>query len=107
MDRAGRAHCAGARATLREAASEIVGCDSSHPTKVEGGLVNGVIPVGVIGCGRMGRLHARVYSEMPSVKLVGVCDASPEAAATAADQFGCVAFATPEELLSQTKAVTV
>ena len=30
----------------------------------------------MIGCGRMGRLHARVYSQMPRVKLVGVHDAT-------------------------------
>jgi predicted dehydrogenase len=46
------------------------------------------IPVAVIGCGRMGRLHARVYSQMPSVELVAVCDANAEAAAETARQYG-------------------
>jgi len=66
-----------------------------------------VIPVGVIGCGRMGRLHARVYSEMPQVRLVGVYDASADAAQQTAEQYGCAAFASPEELLAQVRAVTV
>ena len=57
------------------------------------------IPVAVVGCGRMGRLHARVYSEMPQVKLVGVCDTNADVAATVADEFGCRSFARPEELL--------
>ena len=65
------------------------------------------LPVGVIGCGRMGRLHARVYSEMPQVKLVGVYDASPEAAAGAAGDYGCRAAATIDELLRQVKAVSI
>jgi len=61
----------------------------------------------VIGCGRMGRLHARVYSEMPQVKLVGVYDANPDAAAAAADAYGCPAAGTIEELLPNVKAVSI
>ena len=49
-------------------------------------------PVGVIGCGRMGRLHARVYAQMPQVKLVGVYDANAEAAEATAAEYGGRAF---------------
>lgn len=55
----------------------------------------------------MGRLHARVYSEMPRVKLVGVCDINPEAAEAAAEAQGCQAFASPDALLAHVKAVTI
>ena len=55
----------------------------------------------------MGRLHARVYSEMPSVKLVGVVDASAEAAASAAEDFGCRAYGDVEELLPHVRAVSI
>src|SRR3954452_1755244 len=65
------------------------------------------MPVAVIGCGRMGRLHARVYSEMPQVRLVGVCDANPEAAAAAADQFGGRAFERVADVLADVEAVTI
>ena len=65
------------------------------------------IPVGVIGCGRMGRLHARVYAQMPQVNLVGVFDSSPDAAGAVAEEFGTVAIASAAELLAQTKAVTI
>jgi len=65
------------------------------------------LPVAVIGCGRMGRLHARVYSEMPGVKLVGVHDANPDAASAACDDYGCPAFDNLEELLPHVKAVTI
>ncbi|CAN5459522.1 Gfo/Idh/MocA family oxidoreductase [soil metagenome] len=64
-------------------------------------------PVGVVGCGRMGRLHARVYSQIPEAKLVGVYDANPEAAAAVAQQFSCRAFTTIEEMLPLVKAVTI
>ena len=57
------------------------------------------IPVAVVGCGRMGRLHARVYSEMPQVRLVGVCDADPVVAEAVAQQYDCAAYTTPADLL--------
>jgi predicted dehydrogenase len=65
------------------------------------------LPVAVIGCGRMGRLHARVLSEMPGVRLVGVCDTSPAAAAAAAEAYGCPAFDGPGALPGGLAAVTV
>ena len=55
----------------------------------------------------MGRLHARVYSEMPSVKLVAVYDASREAAESAASDYGCAAAATLDDVLGRAKAVTI
>jgi predicted dehydrogenase len=63
--------------------------------------------VGVIGCGRMGRLHARVYSEMPGLKLAGVFDASEEVAAAVAESYSCKAFSSAEELIDAVRAVTI
>lgn len=68
---------------------------------------NGDLPVAVIGCGRMGRLHARVYSQMPSVKLVGVYDINAAAAAAVAAEHKCEAAGSVEQLLKQAKAVTI
>ena len=70
-------------------------------------LPDGALTVGVIGCGRMGRLHARVYSEMPSVRLVGVIDTDRELAAATADEYGTRAFTRLEDLLVEVRAVTV
>ena len=44
--------------------------------------------VAVIGVGVMGRNHARVYSEMPDVNLVGVADVSQQAAEMASKRYG-------------------
>ena len=55
----------------------------------------------------MGRLHTRVYSQMPGVKLVGVYDASPETASAVADSFGCKAFTGVGQMLEQVAAVTI
>lgn len=71
------------------------------------GDTDDAVPVGVIGCGRMGRLHARVYSQMPAVRLVGVADASASSAAQTAQLFSCQAMTDPRELLGQVRAVTI
>ena len=70
-------------------------------------IMSEVLPVGVIGCGRMGKLHARVYSQMPQVKLVGVFDTLPASAQAVAEQFGCRVFASVQEMVGQVKAVTI
>ncbi|HEX8914484.1 MAG TPA: Gfo/Idh/MocA family oxidoreductase, partial [Humisphaera sp.] len=61
-------------------------------------------------CGRMGRLHARVYSEMPQVRLAGVVDADPATAEATAEQYGTKPFPTVAALLAavpELKAATV
>jgi predicted dehydrogenase len=65
------------------------------------------LPVAVIGCGRMGRLHARVYSQMPRVKLAAIVDADPDAAAAVAEEFGGTAYPSPEALPADLAAVTI
>lgn len=65
------------------------------------------LPVAVIGCGRMGRLHARVYSQIPQVKLVGVYDANLDSAKATAAEYGGQGFDSVDALLAQAKAVTI
>jgi len=67
------------------------------------------VRVAVIGVGAMGRNHARVYSEMPGVRLVGVADADPNTAEAVAARFGGKAYADYGALLDELKpeAVTV
>ena len=55
----------------------------------------------------MGRLHARVYSEMPTVRLVGVYDQNLDTAKAAAEQYKTQAFDSLDALLPQVQAVTV
>src|SRR5436305_13790076 len=65
------------------------------------------LPVAVVGCGRMGKLHARVYSQMPQVRLVGVYDLNPETAADVASEYGTEPFSSLEELADHVAAVTI
>jgi len=63
--------------------------------------------VGVIGCGRMGRLHARVYSQMARVTVMGIYDAMPEAARAVGEEFNLPVAASIAELLEKVDAVTI
>jgi predicted dehydrogenase len=65
------------------------------------------LAVGVIGCGRMGQLHARVYSQMPSVRLVGLYDADADVSAAARDKYGGEVFASVDAMANQVQAVTI
>ena len=65
------------------------------------------LPVGVIGTGRMGRLHARTYAKMPQVNLVGVYDMNADAASDVAGEFHTQPFSDIGELLSHVSAVTI
>jgi predicted dehydrogenase len=65
------------------------------------------LPVGVVGCGRMGKLHARVYSQMPSVRLVGIYDVDTERAADVAEEYHTKAYTNLAELAGDVAAVTL
>lgn len=60
-----------------------------------------MLRVGVIGVGAMGKNHARVYSELPNVELVGVADPLIQQANCVASQFNTTAFQHYEELLEK------
>ncbi len=63
--------------------------------------------VGVVGVGYLGRFHARIYSDMPDVELVGVADIDPQAAHTVADAHNCAAYTAAEELVDKVDAVSI
>jgi len=64
------------------------------------------LDVGVIGVGAMGQHHARVYSELPNVHLVGVFDVDPDRASEIAHKHGSTAMDI-DDLLTQADAVSV
>jgi predicted dehydrogenase len=55
----------------------------------------------------MGRLHAKTFAAMPQVKLVGLFDASPQAAEKVAAEFNTKPFDRLGELLPLVRAVTI
>jgi len=62
---------------------------------------------GVVGVGYLGAHHARIYSEMDSVHLVGVCDLNPRRAEEIANLYGCKVFHSAEELAQECDALSV
>ena len=68
------------------------------------------IPVAVIGVGRMGNHHARIYHELPGAQLVAVVDHDMDRAEIIADNYGCDAVpdvATLLERYPNVQAVTI
>jgi predicted dehydrogenase len=58
------------------------------------------IRCGVVGVGRMGRHHARVYGTMAGCELAGVVDASRERCEEITGKFGGKIYASVEEMLA-------
>jgi predicted dehydrogenase len=68
----------------------------------------GPLRVGVVGVGVMGSNHARVVSELPGVKLVGVADPDRKRCDQVARTLGCASFADADALMRQgVDAVTI
>lgn len=65
------------------------------------------IKVGVIGAGRMGRNHCRVYSTLRNVQLVGITDRSLETGQCVAQQYETTFYPKMEELLAKVDAVSI
>jgi predicted dehydrogenase len=64
--------------------------------------------VGVIGVGVMGSNHARVLSELPGVKLVGIADPDRQRRDFVSNALGCAAFNDAEALMQHgVDAVTI
>ena len=63
--------------------------------------------VGVIGVGHLGSLHAKMYSQIASVKFVGVFDTDRQRAEKLAAEFSIKAFSTLDDLLSRVDAVSI
>jgi len=68
---------------------------------------NAKIRTAVVGAGKMGTIHAKVYSQLPDSQLVAVVDADQAKAAQLADKYGCPAFADGKDILDKVDAVTI
>ena len=66
-----------------------------------------MLKVGVIGVGHLGKHHARIYSELDDVELLGVADVLADRADSVGSQYGALAFADYREMLAQVDAVSI
>lgn len=65
------------------------------------------IRTAIVGAGKMGGYHARVYNELEISELIAIVDNNKEKASALAEKYGCQAFASPEELIGKVDAVTI
>ena len=65
------------------------------------------IRTAVVGAGKMGSIHAKVYSQLPESELVAVVDTDQAKAAQLAEKYGCPAFTDGTEILDKVDAVTI
>lgn len=59
--------------------------------------------VAIVGCGAIAAVHAAALQEMEQVTVIGCADIKLERAKALAQQFGCQAYASLEEMLSACK----
>ena len=65
------------------------------------------IRTAVVGAGKMGSIHAKVYSELEGCELVGVVDTQKEQADKLAGRYNCQSFTDCEPLIGRVDAVTI
>lgn len=68
---------------------------------------NTPLRVAVVGAGKMGQHHCRVYSMLNNVKLVGVLDIDQKRAEQIASKYQCQAFLRIEDLIGKVDAVSI
>ncbi|MBI5434193.1 MAG: Gfo/Idh/MocA family oxidoreductase [Planctomycetes bacterium] len=63
--------------------------------------------VAVIGCGHLGKFHARIYKDNPRAELVGLVDTDSNRVGALAKELGVPAFSTAAELPRDVDAVSI
>ena len=65
------------------------------------------IRTAVVGAGKMGTIHAKVYDQLPQSRLVAIVDTDIKKAKELAKKYKCDAFTDCKELLGRVDAVTI
>ncbi|MHC4926962.1 MAG: Gfo/Idh/MocA family protein, partial [Planctomycetota bacterium] len=61
----------------------------------------------IVGAGKMGKIHAKVYGKLDNAELVAVVDNDIERAEALAEKHDCAAYSDPAELIGKVDAVTI
>lgn len=70
-------------------------------------MQDAVVRTAVVGAGKMGKIHAKVYSQLPQSNLVAVVDIDSNRAERLAQQYNCSAFTDCADILDKVDAVTI
>lgn len=63
--------------------------------------------VGIVGVGHLGAIHAKVYSKLDNVELVGVCDCNLERALEVGKKYKTRSYADYEDLFGKVDAASI
>ena len=66
-------------------------------------MPNGRLKTALIGCGKVGRIHATALAQRPESELVAVCDGVSDRAKSFAEEFGVTGFVDVAEMLEKAK----
>lgn len=70
-------------------------------------MADGKLRTAVIGAGRMGQIHAKVYHQLPQSRLVAVVDVDKKKAKQIAKKYKCGYYKDCAEILDEVDAVTI
>ena len=70
-------------------------------------MSDGKLRTAIVGAGKMGSIHAKVYSQLPDCELVAVVDTDANKAAELAGKYGCASCTECEQVLDKVDAVTI
>jgi predicted dehydrogenase len=70
-------------------------------------MENARIRTAVVGAGKMGAIHAKIYNQLPQSELVAVVDVDANKAQGLAGQYNCLASTDCVEILDKVDAVTI
>ena len=65
------------------------------------------LKIGIIGVGHLGKLHAKMFSNIKNCELIGIFDIDPGNAKAVGDEFGVRVFENEKSLLDEVDAVSV
>lgn len=65
------------------------------------------LKIGVIGAGRLGTFHTKVYSRLDNVKLVGICDCNLARAIEIGKKYHTASYSDYEDLFDKIEAVSI
>lgn len=65
------------------------------------------LKIGVIGAGRLGAFHTKVYSRLDNVKLIGVCDCNLARAIEIGKKYHTASYSDYEDLFDKVDAVSI
>lgn len=81
--------------------------DAGAPIVINFLRIRNMTRVAVVGVGSLGEHHARVYSELPQVELVGICDMNEAKGRRVAESFRARFYPTAEALIGEVEAVSL